>query len=131
MKSKKELIWRFSFSISLIILGLLLEINNISREFLGFNSIGNWLIYVGFIILAITTINLIFKKERKVDERMQFIGMKSGRITFLVIILISFFIMIFDGIKEITTPYYLFMSYWISGIVLVYFISYKILEKKY
>ncbi len=131
MKSKKELIWRFSFSISLIILGLLLEINNISREFLGFNSIGNWLIYVGFIILAITTINLIFKKERKVDERMQFIGMKSGRITFLVIILISFFIMIFDCIKEITTPYYLFMSYWISGIVLVYFISYKILEKKY
>ncbi len=127
--NKKSLIWRYSFAIILIILGIILSYLNIGNEFLGFSSVGFWLIYVGFIALAVVTLQLTLNKKRIVDERMEFVAIKAARITFIGIILFAFVIMIIDGIRPINIAYSYFMSYLICGIVLLYLISYKILLK--
>jgi len=126
-KNKKQFVWRYGFALIVILSGLLLTYFNIGNEFLGFSSVGTWLLYVGFLMIAIVTLQTLSNKKRIIDERMEYIASKSGRITFLVIILTSFAIMIIDGIKPITISYSYFMSYFICGIVLVYLISYKIL----
>jgi len=128
-RNKTQIAWRYGFALILIVAGLLTLHYDIGNEFLGFSSVGTWLIYVGFVMLAIITLQLISNKKRVVDERMQFIASKAGRITFLAIILVSFIVMIIDGIKPITIPYSYFMSYFVCGIILVYVISYKILLK--
>ncbi len=130
MKSKKQIIWRYGFALVLLIVGTLLEYFNIGQEFLGFSSVGSWMIYVAFVMLAIITLQIFSKKKRLVDERMQLIAMKAGRVTFVAIILFAFVVMIIDGIRTIYFPYSYFMSYFISGVLLVYFISYKILLRK-
>ena len=129
--NKKQRIWKYGFAIGIIILGIILGVLKVGQGFLGFNSVGTWLIYVGFIMVVVTTLQKLSKKRRIVDERAEFVGMKASRITFVAIILFSFIIMIIDGIKAIQTPYSYFMGCLISGIILVYFISYKILERKY
>lgn len=128
-KNKVQIAWRYGFAVILIIAGLLSFNYNLENEFLGFSSVGTWLIYVGFIMLAVITLQLIFNKKRIVDERMQLIASKAGRITFLAIIIFSFVIMIIDGFKQITIPYSYFISYFICGIILIYVISYKLLLK--
>ena len=130
MEKKKQAIWRYSFAIIIILTGLILNYKNIGKEFLNFNSIGNWLIYIGFVMLAIVTLQFISGKKRIVNERSQFIGMKASRITYVAIILVAFVTMVIDGIKTITIPYSQFMSAFVCGVVLVYLVSYKILEKK-
>ncbi len=127
----KDSVWRYGFASVVILVGVFLSYLNVGNEFLGFSSVGFWLIYVGIIMLAVTTIQLIFNKKRVVDERMQFVATKAARITFIGIILFAFIIMIADGIKPITLSYSYFMSYFICGIVLLYSISYKILLKYY
>lgn len=124
---KRNLIWRYSFATLLIISGIVLSYFNLGKEFLGFSSVGLWLIYVGFVMLTIITLQMLFKKKRIVDERMEFIAAKASRITFMGIILFAFIIMIIDGIKPIEFAYSYFMSYFICGIVLLYAISYRIL----
>lgn len=123
----KKLIWRYIFAASIIILGIILSYFNIGNEFLGFSSVSLWLIYVGFIMIIVISLQALFKKKRVVDERMEFIASKASRITFVGIILFAFMIMILDGIKPIEFPYSYFMSYFICGVVLLYLISYKIL----
>lgn len=127
----KRTIFRYAFALILIIIGIITNLMNLSNEFLGFSTVGNWLIYIGFVMLAIITLQIISKKKRIIDERMEHIAHKAARMTFLFIILTAFLIMIIDGLNPITIPYSIFMSYAISGIVLVYFISYKVLEKYY
>jgi uncharacterized membrane protein len=124
---KKNYVWRYGFAVIIIFSGLILSYLNIDNNFLGFSSVGTWLIYVGFIMLAIITLQLKTNKKRIVDERMQGISTKAVWITFLAIIITSFIIMIIDGIKPITVPYAYFMSYFTCGIILLYAISYKIL----
>ncbi len=124
---KRNLIWRYSFATLLIISGIVLSYFNLGKEFLGFSSVGLWLIYVGFVMLTIITLQMLFKKKRIVDERMEFIAAKASRITFMGIILFAFIIMIIDGIKPMEFAYSYFMSYFICGIVLLYAISYRIL----
>lgn len=124
---KRNLIWRYSFATLLIIFGIVLSYFNIGDEFLGFSSVSLWLIYVGFVMLAVISLQILSKKKRIVDERMEFIATKASRITFIGIILFAFIIMIIDGIKPIEFAYSYFMSYFICGIVLLYIISYKIL----
>ncbi len=124
---KRNLIWRYSFATLLIISGIVLSYFNIGNEFLGFPSVSLWLIYVGFIMLAVISLQILSKKKRIVDERMEFIAAKASRITFIGIILFAFIIMIIDGIKPVEFVYSYFMSYFICGIVLLYAISYKIL----
>ncbi len=80
-------------------------------------------------MLIVVTLQLISSKKRIVDERSQFIGMKAARWTYVFIIVALFVTMIIDGIKPISTPYSQFMSMLICGITLVYFLSYKILER--
>ena len=128
---KKQNIWKYYFSLILILAGVVLNIFDVGKEFLGFNSVGSWLIYIGFVIIAITTLRILFKKQRIVDERTQFIEMKASRITFVAIILLSFIVIIIDGIQRINIPYSYFMSYLICVIILIYFVSYKIFERKY
>jgi len=129
--NQKKSVWRYGFAIILIITGTILSYLNIGNEFLGFSSVGSWLTYVGFIMLAIVTIQLINNKKRIVDERMHFVATKAARITFTGIILFSFIIMVIDGIKPINIAYSYFMSYLICGIVLLYLISYNILLRFY
>lgn len=124
---KKNLIWRYSFATLLIISGIVLSYLKLGNEFLGFSSVGLWLIYVGFVMLAIISLQILSKKKRIVDERMEFIAAKASRITFIGIILFAFIIMVIDGIKPLDFEYSYFMSYFICGIVLLYAISYKIL----
>lgn len=130
-KNKTGTVWRYGFAVLLILLGLLTLHYNIGNEFLGFSSVGTWLIYVGFIMLTVTTLQLVSKKKKIVDERMQFISSKALGITYLSVILIAFIVMIIDGIKPITIPYSYFMSYFACGIILIYAISYKILLRYY
>jgi len=127
--TKKQAVWKYSFAIIVILAGIILNFLEKGKEFLGFHSVGNWLIYIGIVMLAIITLQLIRNKKRLVDERSQFIGMKAARITYVAIILMLFITMIIDGIKPITTAYSHFMSTLICAITLVYFISYKIIEK--
>jgi hypothetical protein len=86
-KIKKQLWGRYSFALILIVLGIFFMYQNIGTEFLGFDSLGNWLVYVGFVMIAIITL------------------------------------------QAISIPYHLFMSYAMAYMMLVYFVSYKILEK--
>jgi len=126
---KRNLIWRYSFAVLLIIFGIVLSYFNTSNEFLGFSSLSLWLIYVGFVMIVIITLQMLFKKKRIVDERMEFIAAKASRITYIFIILFAFVIMIVDGIKAIELPYSYFMSYLICAIMIVYLLAYKIIEK--
>ena len=125
----KKVVWRYGFALAVIIAGLLLSFFDVGNEFLGFSSVGMWLTYVGFIMVAVITLQSFFKKKRVVDERMMFVATKASRITFLGIILFSFIIMVFDGIRAITVPYSYFMSYFLSGMVLLYLVSYNVLLK--
>ncbi len=123
----KRVAWKYAFAVVVIFAGLILAYNGIGQSFLGFASVGTWLIYVGFVMLALISIQLLTKKKRLVDERMEFVAAKAGRVTFIAIILFAFIVMIIDGIRPIALPYSYVMSYFISGIILVYFISYRVL----
>lgn len=130
-RTKKHIIARYVFAFFVVVAGILSQYFNLGKEFLGFSSVGTWLIYVGFVMLAIITLQVISNKKRIVDERMQFVASKAAGITYIAIIFFAFAVMVADGIKPINIPYSYFMSYLISGIVLVYFISYKILLRFY
>ena len=60
---------------------------------------------------------------------MLFVASKASRITFLAVITFAFIVMITDGITPLQVSYSMFMSYLICGMMLVYFVSYKILLK--
>ncbi len=128
---KKQATWRYFFAAVVIALGIFLNLMNVGNEFLGFESVGTWLVYVGFIMVAIITLQLISNKKRIVDERMVALSYKATRVTFVLMIFAAFAIMILDGIKPIEIPYSFFMSYLIAFMMLVYFISYKIIERYY
>jgi len=126
---KKQAIPRYIFAFIVIVAGIILEYIDIEKEFLGFQSVGTWLIYVGFVMLAIITLSMISQKKKIVDERMEKIAYKSSRVTFLFVIIGAFVVMIWDGISKIEVSYSMFMSHMIAWIVLVYFVAYKILER--
>lgn len=63
--------WRYSFAFILLVAGIVFNYLGIGSDFLGFESVGSWMIYVGFVIFAIISIQFISKKERIVDERME------------------------------------------------------------
>lgn len=132
MKSKqidRGIVARYIFAFVVLVGGIFLEAANIGRDFLGFESLGIWLIFVGFLMLVIITLQKISNRKRIVDERMEKIGYKSARVTFLFIIFGAFAVMVWDGISSINISYSMFMSHMIAWIVLIYFVSYKVLEK--
>ncbi|MBU0627695.1 MAG: hypothetical protein KKC75_00775 [Nanoarchaeota archaeon] len=130
MSKNKKIVFMYVWSVILIALGLIFNYFKLGlRAFAGFSSLGSWLIYIGFIGLILSSIKSVWKSKRKVDERMIYISSKANRVIFLSIVLISFIVMIVDGIKPITIPYYLFMSYFVMGLLIIYYVSYKILLK--
>ncbi len=128
---KKKYVWKYGFAFVLVVLGIILNFLKIGNNFLGFETVGTWIIYVGLGMFAITTLRFFSKSKKIIDERAEFISARAARITFSGIIMFAFAIMIIDGINPIKIPYSYFMSYFITGIVAVYFISYKLLEKKF
>lgn len=130
MDENKRRIGKSSFGIICIVVGIILEILGIGREgFLGDTTVGAWLIYVGFLSIMIFMLQSLSNKKKKVDERMLYVASIAGRVTFVALTLFAFAVMIIDGIKEITIPYNMFMSYMICGMMVVYFLSYKLLLK--
>jgi len=133
MKEKTKLILRYGLSLVLIAMGLLLNHYGLgSPEFTIFGSIGSYLVYIGFVMLLITAVRQIFvKKEKKTDERMEFVAAKASRVTMVFMILGAFAVVLLDGIQPITMPYHLFVSYSVCAILLVYMISYYLLLRRY
>jgi len=130
-KTRRRII-KYSFAFVMLILGALINHFNLGAgNFYVYGSVGTYLIYLGFIGLIIATLTEIRRREKIVDERMQFIATKAMRTTFLCLIIIAFIIIIIDGLKPITMPYHLFMSYIVSGMLAIYYISYKILLRFY
>jgi hypothetical protein len=73
----------------------------------------------------------LWRKDKIVDERMQFVATKALRSTFLSVIVAAFAIIVVDGIYPITMPYHLFMSYLVAGMLAAYYISYHVLLRRY
>ncbi|MFA5406284.1 MAG: hypothetical protein WC307_02915 [Candidatus Nanoarchaeia archaeon] len=120
------------FGIIMIISGLILGTLNLGNElFLGFTSVGNWLIYIGVVSFIILLAQNLLNNKRIIDERMQYVANKTNRITFLTVIMSAFVIMIWDGISKINLPYSLFMSYYICGITMTHLITYKLMLRKH
>jgi uncharacterized membrane protein len=122
---------KYGFAFILMAAGIILSYLNIGQEFLGFTSVGNWLIYIGLVMIGAITLRFFSGKVRKVDERIILISQKASRMTFLLIVLVAFIVMVIDGLYPIRLSYSLFMSYLICFITLAYLISYKLLERKY
>jgi len=133
MEEKTKTILKYGFAAALIIIGLLFNHYGYgSEDFRIFGSVGNYLVYIGFIILLISAVRQIFvKKKKKTDERMEFVAAKATRITMLFIFAGAFAVILLDGIQKITLPYHLFISYSVCAILLVQLISYYVLLRRY
>jgi len=130
--TKKGMIYRIAFIAILMVVGITLNLYNIgSNEFFGQSTVGNYLIYIGFVMILVTSINYFKKREKIIDERMEMLRYKAATITFMAFIFVSFAIIIIDGISPITIRYSLFISYLVCTILVIYIIAYKVLEKKY
>lgn len=125
--SNKVQIWKYGFALAVLLLGLIFSFFHIGKEFLGFTSVGSWLVYVSFVMLVVITLQHFSNKKRIVDERMLFVASKASRLTFVAVIIFAFFIMVLDGIKALEISYSLFMSYFVCGMLIVYLVSYKFL----
>jgi uncharacterized membrane protein len=128
--TRKQMTWRYGFALIAIIAGILLNYLNLGAEFFAYGSVGNYLISIGFLILFLTTLFYISKKEKVIDERMEKIGYKASRVTFLFMVIGAFVIMLWDGIEKITIPYQISMSYFVCTLLIIYFIAYKWIERK-
>ena len=130
-KTRRRMI-KYAFALAMLIFGVLLNHFNLGAAgFSVYGSVGTYFMYSGFTMLIFATLTEIWRRDRIVDERMQFIATKAMRLTFLCLIIAAFITMVIDGIRPITMPYHMFMSYLVSGILAVYYISYKILLRRY
>ena len=119
------------WAIALILAGILLSVLQIgTQSFLGFPSLGIFLIYIGGIGLLMAFLLHFSDKKRIIDERAEHIGYKASRVTTLALILVLFFTMIVDGIYSISTPYYLYASFLMCFYVVFYTICYRIIATK-
>ncbi|MGV8171999.1 MAG: DUF2178 domain-containing protein [Candidatus Woesearchaeota archaeon] len=128
---EKKITMRIIFSAILIIAGIIINIFVGPKEFFGYNSVGTYLIFCGLLILALALLRGFVLKPKKYDERMTAIALKSTRLTFVIFVLSAFVLMIVDGIKPITLPYSIFLSYFVCFILLCNVVIYKIMLKYY
>jgi uncharacterized membrane protein len=128
---EKKITMRVIFSVILIVAGIIINLLVSPKEFFGYNSVGTYLIFCGMLILALALLRGFVLKPRKYDERMMAIALKSTRLTFIIFILSAFALMIIDGIKPITLPYSIFLSYFVCFILLCNIVIYKIMLKYY
>lgn len=130
--TKKSMIFRIVFIIVLIVSGALLNQFNIgTNELFGYSTVGNYLIFIGFVMVLVTTITYFTKREKIIDERMEMLRNKTMTLTFTVFIFAAFALIIWDGIWPITMRYSIFISYAVRTMLLFYVIAYKMLEEKY
>lgn len=128
----KSMIFRIVFIIVLIVSGALLNQFNIgTNELFGYSTVGNYLIFIGFVMVLVTTITYFTKREKIIDERMEMLRNKTMTLTFTVFIFAAFALIIWDGIWPITMRYSMFISYAVCTMLLFYVIAYKMLEGKY
>lgn len=130
--TKKSMIFRIVFIIVLIVSGALLNQFNIgTNELFGYSTVGNYLIFIGFVMVLVTTITYFTKREKIIDERMEMLRNKTMTLTFTVFIFAAFALIIWDGIWPITMRYSIFISYAVCTMLLFYGIAYKVLERRY
>jgi uncharacterized membrane protein len=130
--TKKGMIYRIIFISILVMMGLLLNHYNIgTNELFGYSTVGNYLIYIGFVMILVTSLTYFTKREKIIDERIELLRYKAGTFTFMVFIFVAFAIIVLDGIQPITMRYSLFISYLVCAILVFYVIAYKVLERKY
>jgi len=130
--TKKSMIFRIVFITVLIVSGALLNQFNIgTNELFGYSTVGNYLIFIGFVMVLVTTITYFTKREKIIDERMEMLRNKTMTLTFTVFIFAAFALIIWDGIWPITMRYSMFISYAVCTMLLFYVIAYKMLEGKY
>jgi hypothetical protein len=132
MRKSRRRIIKYIFAYALIALGLALNYSNLEMQgFTVYESFGSYLAYLGFMGLIAATMAEMWRKDKIVDERMQFVATRALRSTFLSVIVAAFAIIVVDGIYPITIPYHLFMSYLVAGMLAAYYISYHILLRRY
>lgn len=132
MEKKTRIVVKAVWVLGLILGGLLLNHFQVGMNpFAGFGSLGTYLIYIGFFGILVIGLSELVRKRKVVDERMEFVAAKALRFTFLFVVVVSFIVIILDGIQPITLPYHLFASYLVCGMILAYFVSYKILLRFY
>ena len=91
INTKKTFKFKSIWAIGLIIIGILLSLFEIGIEgFLGFPSIGIFLIYIGIIGMVIALIPMISNKKKIIDERAEHIGYKASRVTTIALIITLF-----------------------------------------
>ncbi len=130
--TKKGMIYRAVFVIALIALGLTLNFYSIgSSDFFGYSTVGNFLIYIAFIMILVTAVNYFKKRDRIIDERIEMVRYKAMTLTFMASIVAAFAIMILDGISPITMRYSTFASYAVCAALIFYVVAYKVIERKY
>jgi len=123
---------KYGFASALLVLGLVLNYFDLGTQgFSVYGSVGSYLAYMGFMGLMVATLTEMWRKDKIVDERMQFVVVKALKSTFLCLILAAFVIIVVDGISPITMPYHLFMSYLVAGLLAAYCISYQALLRRY
>lgn len=126
----RERVLKIVVGVLVIIAGVLLNYLHIGTEnLLGYASAGTWLIYVGFVMLLVVFIKAIVKKEHKRDERDYFVAMKASHMTMFAMIVGSFILMVVDRITQIQIPYHRFLSYMVCAILIIYVMSYKLLQQ--
>lgn len=132
MDRKMSLRLKFLWAFGMMGLGLLLDHLNLGEGgFAGYGSVGTFLMYIGILGLFVVGLSDILRKRQIRDERMEFVAAKAMRLTFLVFVVVSFALMVVDGIAPITMPYHLFLGYLVAGMVAVLFVSYRVMLRLY
>jgi uncharacterized membrane protein len=130
MDDKRQLA-KIVFATVLLIAGILINIFFPHKEFFGYSSVGIYLVVCGMLVLTLALLRGFVLKPKSHDERMLLVSLKATRITFVIFVLSAFILMIVDGLKPITLPYSIFLSYFVCFIILCNVITYYILLKYY
>lgn len=130
IKIKKVLRYKTGIAMVLIILGIVLNLFNIGVSNLNFFSLGSCFIYIGFITILLATSLFAFKRECVIDERNVHVGNISMKIAFMSYVLFSFLFIILDSIFFINIKLSQFLSFFLCLIIIIYWIAYKIIEKR-
>ncbi|MFH1132926.1 MAG: DUF2178 domain-containing protein [Nanoarchaeota archaeon] len=111
-----------------IIAAAIMLFSRVEAVIFGSMPLAGFLLFVGVVAVAFGYIRE--KRPQEADERSWHIVHRASRATFIAMVLSAFAVMLIDSMDAITLRYSYFMAYWVCGMVLVYSISYKLLEKK-
>jgi len=131
MNSEKRFKIKILTTLLFVFLGVTLNVFNIGlNETFNFSTVGNYLIYIGFIGLIVSFLTKKKNSKKIVDERMIQIAFEASRWTIVFFVIISFALIIFDAIMPITMEYKYFLSYLVCTVILFHLGAYMVLLKK-